>query len=128
VSVLHVAAKLEDEHPAVAVEGDLSGLFDVGIGEHWFELEPVRQPEPLRLFRSRQRQHRRLLREVRLHHRGPASAAGLRALSGWWYWRRRGRTLCRRIGSLSLSDHRERRNDERAGNKRCAPNVSGSHE
>ena len=29
VGILHVAAQLEDEHPAVAVEGDLRGLLDV---------------------------------------------------------------------------------------------------
>ncbi len=31
VGVLHVAAQLEHEHPAVAVERDGAGLFDVGV-------------------------------------------------------------------------------------------------
>ena len=34
VGVLHVAAQLEHEHPAVAVERDLRRLLDVRIGQH----------------------------------------------------------------------------------------------
>ena len=47
VGVLHVAAQLEHEHAAVAVEGDLRRLLDVRIGQHRLELEAGRQPEPL---------------------------------------------------------------------------------
>ena len=31
IGVLHVPAQLEHEHPAVAVEGNGAGLFDVGV-------------------------------------------------------------------------------------------------
>ena len=51
VGVLHVAAHLEHEHPAVAVERDLRRFLDVRIGQHRLELEAGRQPEaswPLR--------------------------------------------------------------------------------
>ena len=54
VRILHVAAQLEDEHPAVAVEGDLRGLLDVRIGEYRLELEAGRQPDLPGLFLRRQ--------------------------------------------------------------------------
>ena len=76
VGVLHVAAQLEDEHPAVAVEGNLRRLLDVRLGEHRLELEAGRQPEPLGLLLGGQRQHRRLLREVRLGHQLAAASSG----------------------------------------------------
>ena len=57
VGVLHVAAQLEHEHPAVAVEGDLRGLLDVGIGEHRLQLE-ARAAARIFLASSSRRQHR----------------------------------------------------------------------
>ena len=81
IGILHVAADLEHEHAAVAVEGDLRRLLDVGIRQHRFELEARRQPEPLRLLRRRQRLDRRLLRKVRFPHRR-AAAAGAAAAGG----------------------------------------------
>ncbi len=85
VGVLHVAANLEDEHPAVAVEGDLRRLEDVGFGEDRFELESRRQPQPLRLVSRREHRDRPFLGEVRLPHRRAAA------------WEaRRARSLCRR--------------------------------
>ena len=91
VGVLHVAAQLEHEHPAVAVEGDLRRLLDVGIGEHRLDLESGRQPELLLLLGRRQRNDRRLLREVGLVHRRAAAASGAAcaALSSWVTRRRR---------------------------------------
>jgi hypothetical protein len=81
VRLLLVAAQLEDEHPAVAVERDLPRRLDDGLGEHRFEAIAGRQPELLRLFLGRERTHRRLWRQVRvcvgrvLRIRGRAGAA-----------------------------------------------------
>ena len=50
VGVLHVAAQLEHEHAAVAVESNLRRLLDIGICEDRLDLEPGRQPELLLLI------------------------------------------------------------------------------
>ncbi len=60
VGVLHITAQLDDEHPAVPVEGYLAGLLDVRIGEHGLDPEPRREPEPLGLLFRCQRLDRRL--------------------------------------------------------------------
>jgi hypothetical protein len=73
VGVLHVAADLEDEHAAVAVERDLRGLLDVGIRENGLELESRRQPDLLHLVGGREHRHGAGLREIGLPHRGAAA-------------------------------------------------------
>src|SRR5690606_31679643 len=77
VGILHVAAQLDDEHAAVAVEGNLRRLFDVRLGEDRLHAEAGRQPELLLLLLWRQRQHGRLRREVGLERIRSAAAAGL---------------------------------------------------
>ena len=119
VGVLHVAAQLQHEHPAVAVEGDLRRLLDVRVGQHRLDLEAGRQPEALLLLFGRQGLHRRLLREVRLGHRRPAAAAGrgagcLRApprarRSGWRRSLRRGRRRSLGGAKCRATDQEEER-------------------
>ena len=74
IGVLHVAAQFDDEHAAVAVEGNLARLFDVGIGQDGLDLEPGRKPEFLLLLGRRQRDDWRLLREVWFRHRRATTA------------------------------------------------------
>ena len=82
VGVLHVAANLDDEHPAVAVEGNLHRLFDVGLGQD--RLDPVagRQHEPLLLFGRRHRRDRVLRRQVRAFERIAAAPAARLSSAG----------------------------------------------
>ena len=61
---LVVAAQLDDEHPAVAVERDLSRLLDVGVGEHGREVIAGRKPEAPGLFGRGKRNDRGLRREI----------------------------------------------------------------
>jgi hypothetical protein len=75
---LHVAADLEDEHAPVAVERDLRGLLDVGIGEHGLHPEAGGQPEALGFLRGRQDGDGQLLGEIGFPHRR-AAASGSRA-------------------------------------------------
>ena len=64
VQVHHVAAIFDDEHAAVAVEGDGGRLLDDRIGQH--ELEPIAglKDELFQFFLGRFRNERRLLRPV----------------------------------------------------------------
>ena len=64
VRVLHVAAHLEDEQPAVAVEGNLRRLLNRRVRQHGLELESGRQPDLLGLLLGRQDLDRRLLTVV----------------------------------------------------------------
>ncbi len=64
VGVLHVAAQLEHEHPAVAVERDGAGLFDVGIRQHGRDAVAGLQEEMFLLFCGWERKDRGLLCEV----------------------------------------------------------------
>ena len=79
--VCAVAAQLEHEHAAVAVERDLRGIFDEGLGQH--RLHPVagREQQALGLLRWRQGAHRRLRREIRTRVRG---ILGVRRGAGSW--------------------------------------------
>ncbi len=65
VGVLHVTAQLEHEHAAVAVEGNLRWLLDVGLGRAPSSiLKPGGSQNFLALSAGRQRKHGRLRREV----------------------------------------------------------------
>jgi hypothetical protein len=75
VGVLHIAAELEHEHAAVAVESDLRRLLNLRIGEHRRHREPGWQQELPGFLFGRQWQHRRLLREIRLDGRVATRAA-----------------------------------------------------
>jgi hypothetical protein len=61
---LEIAAQLDDEHAAVAVERDLRGILDERFRQQ--RLDPIArlQPQSLRLFCRRQRLNRRLRRQV----------------------------------------------------------------
>ena len=58
IGVLHVAADLEHEHAAVAVEGDLRRLLDLRIGQHRLQLVAGRQQEPFLFVGRGERTHR----------------------------------------------------------------------
>ena len=60
VGVLHVAAQLEDEHAAVAVERDGAGLFDVGVGQHGRDAVAGLEEEVFLLFCGWERKDRGL--------------------------------------------------------------------
>ena len=64
VDVEHVAAILDDEHPAVAVERDGRRLLDDRIGEHELEAVAGRKEEQLQLLLGRLRQDGGLLGEI----------------------------------------------------------------
>ena len=64
VQVQHVAAILDDEHPAVAVERDRGRLLDDRIGEHQLQAIARLKDERLQLLFRRLRQQRRLLGPV----------------------------------------------------------------
>jgi hypothetical protein len=66
LEVLHVAAELDDEHPAVAVEGNLPWLLDKRLGQDRLDLEAGREPEARRLVGWRQWTDGRLRREIGL--------------------------------------------------------------
>ena len=66
VGRLFVSSQLDDEHASVAVEGNLSRVVDVGIGEDGLDAVARRQPEPLRLLRGWQRRERRLRGQIRV--------------------------------------------------------------
>ncbi len=55
VGRLFVSAELDDEHASVAVEGNLSWVVDVGIGEDGLDSIAGRKPEPFGLLRGWQR-------------------------------------------------------------------------
>ena len=78
VQGLVVAAQLHDEHPAVAVERDLSRLLDVGVGEHGGQVITRRKPEASGLFGRRQRNDRGLRREVGAGVGGIAGGGGFK--------------------------------------------------
>jgi hypothetical protein len=64
VGVHHVAANLDDEHPAVAVKRNCGRLLNDGVREHELEAVPRLKDEFLELLFGRQRQERGALREV----------------------------------------------------------------
>ena len=108
VGVLHVAANLEHEHPAVAVECNLRGLLNVGIAQHRFELEPGLHPDLLGFVGGREHRHGALLREVRFPHR--RAAAGKPSLPAGGRGRLR---LLRRLLLLGNGGKRECENAAR---------------
>jgi hypothetical protein len=64
VGVLHVAAQLEHEHAAVAIERDRAGLFDVRFGEDRRDAVAGLENELLLLFCGGERKDGGLLHEV----------------------------------------------------------------
>ena len=97
IRVLHVAANLDHEHPAVAVEGNLHRLFDVRFGEDRFDTVPGREHEPLLFLCRRHGRDRLLRRQVRAFER-IAAAPAARLPSATWRrrdgWNAGGRRLC----------------------------------
>ena len=61
---LVIAAQFDDEHAAVAIECDLRGIFDHGLGENGRQAIARRQPELLDFLLRSERQHRGLRREI----------------------------------------------------------------
>jgi hypothetical protein len=88
VGRLFVAAQLDDEHAAVAVEGDLARRVDERIRQDGLDTIAGRQPELLDLFVGTERTNGRPRREVRFRvcrilgvGRGERAGAAARALN-----------------------------------------------
>ena len=112
VGRLFVAAQLDDEHAAVAVEGDLARRVDERIRKDGLDAVARRQPELLGLFVGRERTDRRPRREIGLRvcrilgvGRGERAGAAARALN-------------RARAALRVERSRVERSDERRGRQR----------
>ena len=73
---LKVAAQLDDEHSAVAVEGDLSGILYDRIGEHGLEAIAGREPEAPGLLYGRDGKNGRFWRQVGVRIGGVTGVGG----------------------------------------------------
>ena len=116
VEIEHVAAILDDEHPAVAVERDRGGLLNDRIGQHELEAIPRLQDELLELFLRRARTERRLLGPIDVGIDRIVFAAAAQPAAPCWrrLWGRRALTCCRlrRPARGCLRRQRERSGDQ----------------
>ena len=119
VGRLFVAAQLDDEHAAVAVEGDLAWRVDDRIPQDGLDAVAGLQPELLDLFVRRERTDRRPRREI-----------GLRVcrILGVWRGERAGaapRALNRAGAALRVERSRIEWPNERRGRQREHGEASG---
>ena len=106
IEILHVAAQLDDEHSAVAVERDLTGLLDVGLRDDGLNAIALWQDEARSLLGRREREHWAAEREVGATS-WAAGAAPAAAATLWPDSHRRSPLRRARCGCLLLGKRRK---------------------
>jgi len=117
LSLTAEAAQLEHEHAAVAVEGDLRGVFDERLGEHGLDPVSAWEQQAFGFLCRRHRTHRRFGREI---HSRIGRIPGVRRGARPWTAVRRLNVFPRRALRLRKDDQRRKQRGSERGRLRHA--------